>query len=110
MFCTGAFGVERRSPPGRAPVQGAKVRTKHELRVASVLKRGPLEFLEMIVVHELARLRESEHNKAFFRLCRHMLPDYDQYELDMRIWLTWLERDPHPPMRPTAAGPRSSAG
>ena len=75
-------------------VQGAKVRTKHELRVASVFKRGPLEFLEMIVVHELAHLRESEHNKAFFRLCRHMLPDYDRYELDMRIWLTWIERDP----------------
>ncbi|MGB1016408.1 MAG: YgjP-like metallopeptidase domain-containing protein [Nannocystaceae bacterium] len=54
-------------------VQGAKVRTKHEQRVASVFKRGPLEFLEMIVVHELAHLRESEHNKAFFRLCRHML-------------------------------------
>lgn len=72
-------------------VQGRKLKTKHELRVASVFREGPLEFLDMIVVHELAHLREREHNKAFYRLCRHMLPDYDQIEFDMRMWLTWID-------------------
>ncbi len=74
-----------------ARVQGAKVKTKHEIRVASVFKRGAVEFVEMIVVHELAHLRERDHNRAFYRLCRHMLPDYDRVEFDMRVWLTWLD-------------------
>ncbi|NJK31218.1 MAG: creatininase family protein [Deltaproteobacteria bacterium] len=74
-------------------VQGGRLKTKHELRVASIFKQGPPEFLEMIVVHELAHLREREHNKAFFRLCQHMLPDYFQIEFDMRMWLTWLEAE-----------------
>ncbi len=72
-------------------VQGSKLKTKHELRVASIFKQGPEEFLRMIVVHELAHLRERDHNKAFYRLCCHMMPDYDRVELDMRLWLTWLD-------------------
>ena len=72
-------------------VQGGKLKTKHELRVASVFKQAPPEFLEVIVVHELAHLRERDHNKAFYRLCRHMLGDYDQIEFDMRTWLCWRQ-------------------
>ena len=72
-------------------VQGAKLKTKHELRVARVFEDGPGAFLHMIVVHELAHLRERDHDKAFYRLCKHMLPDYHQVELDMRLWLTWLD-------------------
>ena len=45
----------------------------------------------MIVVHELAHLKEKEHNKAFYNLCRHMLSNYHQLELDMRLYLTELE-------------------
>jgi hypothetical protein len=72
-------------------VQGGKLKTKHELRVASIFKQGPPEFLEMIVVHELAHLRGREHDKAFYRLCQHMLPDYHRVELDLRLWLTWID-------------------
>ena len=72
-------------------VHGGKLKTKHELRVASIFRQGPLAFLEMIVVHELAHLRGREHDKAFYRLCRHMLPDYHQIEFDMRLWLTWID-------------------
>ena len=74
-----------------ARVQGGKLKTKNELRVSAVFKKAPLEFLNMIVVHELAHLKEKQHNKAFYRLCLHMLPEYHQLELDMRIYLIQLE-------------------
>jgi predicted metal-dependent hydrolase len=45
----------------------------------------------MIVVHELAHLKEHDHNKAFYQLCTYMLPDYHQLELDLRVYLTWRE-------------------
>jgi hypothetical protein len=48
----------------------------------------------MIVVHELAHLKEFEHNKAFYQLCTHMVPDYHQLEFDLRLYLTHLEAKP----------------
>lgn len=74
-----------------ARVQGGKLKTKNELRVSAVFKKTPVEFLNMIVVHELAHLKEKQHNKAFYRLCLHMLPEYHQLELDMRLYLIQLE-------------------
>jgi predicted metal-dependent hydrolase len=72
-------------------VQGGKLKAKKEIRVASVFKAAAPEFLNMIVVHELAHLKEHDHNKAFYQLCTYMLPDYHQLELDLRIYLTWRE-------------------
>jgi len=45
----------------------------------------------MIVVHELAHLKEKDHNKAFYKLCEHMLPNYHQLEFELRVYLTQLE-------------------
>jgi predicted metal-dependent hydrolase len=72
-------------------VQGNKLKRKNEIRIGSLFKRAPEEFLAMIVVHELAHLKEKEHNKAFYKLCQSMLPDYHQIELDLRIYLTQVE-------------------
>ena len=72
-------------------IQGAKLKAKHEIRIASVFKEAPVEFLRMIVVHELAHLKEKEHNKAFYQLCQYMEPDYHQLEFDTRLYLTHLE-------------------
>ncbi len=72
-------------------VQGGKLKSKNELRIGALFKKSPEAFLQMIVVHELAHLKEKEHNKAFYKLCQHMLPDYHQLELDLRIYLTQLE-------------------
>jgi predicted metal-dependent hydrolase len=72
-------------------IQGGRLKIKNELRVSSVFKKTPEAFLHMIVVHELAHLKEREHNKAFYRLCLHMLKDYHQLELDMRLYLIQLE-------------------
>lgn len=72
-------------------VQGSKLKAKNEIRVASVFKNTPEAFLRMIAVHELAHLKEKEHNKAFYKLCRHMEPSYHQLELDMRLYLTHMD-------------------
>lgn len=68
-------------------VQGGKIKSKNEIHVSSVFKSAPKAFLEMIVVHELAHIKEKEHNKAFYQLCQHMLPEYHQREFDMRLYL-----------------------
>ena len=72
-------------------VQGSKLAAKHEIRIASMFKQAPDEFLRMIVVHELAHLREKGHDKAFYQLCAHMEPQYHQYEFDLRLYLTHVE-------------------
>jgi predicted metal-dependent hydrolase len=72
-------------------VQGAKLKAKNEIRIASLFKSAPLEFLRMIVVHELAHFREKDHNKAFFQLCEYMEPAYHQLEFDVRLYLTHLD-------------------
>jgi predicted metal-dependent hydrolase len=72
-------------------VQGSKHKAKNEIRVAALFKNVPLEFLRMIVVHELAHLREKDHNKAFYQLCMHLEPAYHRFELDMRLYLTHLD-------------------
>ena len=72
-------------------VQGGQLKAKREIRIAALFKEAPADFLRMIVVHELAHLKEREHDKAFFALCCHMEGDYHQLELDTRLWLTALE-------------------
>ncbi len=72
-------------------VQGSKLKSHNSITVASLFKEAPPEFLRMIVVHELAHFKEKEHDKAFYQLCRHMEPDYHQFELDTRLWLQWRE-------------------
>ena len=77
-------------------VQGRKLAARHEIRIAALFKQAPEEFLRMIVVHELAHLREREHDKAFYQLCTHMEPDYHQYELDTRLYLTHMDHGGEP--------------
>ena len=45
----------------------------------------------MIVVHGLAHVKEKDHNKAFYKLCVSMEPDYHQIEFDVRLYLTHLD-------------------
>lgn len=71
-------------------VQGSKLKAKAEIRVATVFRQAPEAFLRMIVVHELAHIKEKDHNKAFYALCCHMEPQYHQLEFDTRLWLTQL--------------------
>jgi UTP pyrophosphatase len=72
-------------------VQGGRLKASREMRIASVFRDAPAEFLRMIVVHELAHLKQAAHDKAFYRLCIHMEPDYHQLEFDLRLYLTHLD-------------------
>ena len=72
-------------------VQGNKLKSKREIRIASLFKDTPPEFLKMIAVHELAHLKERQHDKAFYQLCAYMEPSYHQLEFDVRLYLTHLE-------------------
>jgi hypothetical protein len=72
-------------------IQGGKLKAKREIRVAGLFRQVPEPFLKMIVVHELAHLKERAHGKPFYALCTHMEPAYHQLEFDVRLWLTAVE-------------------
>lgn len=72
-------------------VQGSKLKAKREIRVAALFKDVPLAFLKMIAVHELAHIKEKEHDKDFYKLCTYMEPQYHQYEFDLRVYLTHMD-------------------
>jgi predicted metal-dependent hydrolase len=72
-------------------VQGGKLKAKHEICIGTVFRDAPEAFLRMIAVHELAHLKEKQHDKAFYKLCSWMEPQYHQYEFDVRLYLTHLE-------------------
>ncbi|ALN61006.1 hypothetical protein GLA29479_117 [Lysobacter antibioticus] len=72
-------------------VQGGRLKAAREIRIATLFRDAPAEFLEMIAVHELAHLKHRDHDKPFYQLCAHMNPDYHQHEFDLRLYLTQLE-------------------
>ena len=72
-------------------VQGGKLKSKNEIRVASVFKNMPEEFLQMIVVHEIAHFKEKEHDKAFYNLCTFIMPTYHQIEFDLRVYMMHID-------------------
>jgi predicted metal-dependent hydrolase len=71
--------------------QGGRLKAKRELRISSLFKRCPEPLLRMIVVHELAHLRDKEHSPAFYQLCVHMEPRYHQLEFEARLYLIYQE-------------------
>lgn len=70
-------------------VQGGKLKAKKEIKISSFFKTSPADFLRMIVVHELAHLKERNHDKAFYQMCQYMEPNYHQLEFDCRVYLLW---------------------
>ncbi|WP_137168905.1 YgjP-like metallopeptidase domain-containing protein [Marinomonas sp. FW-1] len=73
-------------------MQGSKLKAKNEIRISSLFRRIPEPLLKMILVHELAHLKEKDHNKAFYKLCCYMEADYHQLEFDLRLYLSHRER------------------
>lgn len=85
-----------------ARVQGGKLKAKREIRVATLFRETPPDFLRMIVAHELAHLKEGDHNKAFYQLCQHIEPAYFQLEFDVRAYLSHLDAGGEPLWAATA--------
>ncbi len=97
-----ALGLHLRT----ARVHGSRLRSSREIRIDLVFREAPAAFLRMILVHELAHLREADHDKAFYQLCTHMEPDYFQLEFDLRLYLTYLAQGGAPFTPPTGGAPR----
>ena len=72
-------------------VQGGKLKAKNEIRISHFFKKVPEPFLRMIVTHELAHLKEKDHNKAFYSLCTHVEAEYHQLEFEVRLYLTYVD-------------------
>ncbi len=89
-------------------VQGSKLKAKREIRVATLFRDVPLEWLRMIVVHELAHMKEREHDKSFYALCEHMEADYHRLEFDVRLYLTHLDAGGERLWANPLAGPEAS--
>lgn len=68
-----------------------RLKTKREIRVATVFREMPQQFLQMIVVHRLAHLKEGGHDKTLPT----SLPAYGaglhQLEFDLRTCLCYLD-------------------
>jgi UTP pyrophosphatase len=79
-----------------ARVQGNRLKAKREIRVAGLFRSMPEPLLKMIVVHELAHLKERDHDKAFYALCTHIEPDYHALEFDLRLALMQAEASGRP--------------
>ena len=71
---------------------GGKLKSKHEIRIATSLKDAPEAMLKMLVVHELAHFKEKEHNKPFYNLCEYMQPNYCEVELDTLLFLSLADQ------------------
>lgn len=80
----------------RSHAHGSKLRKVRDIHISTLFMDAPLEFLRMIVVHELAHMKEPEHDKAFYQLCCNMEPDYHQLEFELRAYLTYLDRGGEP--------------
>ncbi|PMH46130.1 metal-dependent hydrolase [Vibrio sp. 10N.286.49.B3] len=72
-------------------VHGGKIKSKNEIRIASIFRSAPEPLLRMLVVHELAHIKEKNHDKAFYQLCCHMEPHYHQLEFDARLFMVYQE-------------------
>ncbi|MDQ6998594.1 MAG: DUF45 domain-containing protein [Mariprofundus sp.] len=79
----------------KSRVQGAKLKAVRDIHIATMFKNMPIEFLRMIVVHELSHMKESDHNKAFYKLCCNMEPNYHQLEFDLRVHLPIWKQQPN---------------
>lgn len=66
---------------------GRKTKSRNEIKIASIFKKAPIDFLRMIVIHEIAHLKVKDHDKKFYNLCLNMDNNYHQLEFDLRLYL-----------------------
>ncbi len=52
--------------------------SKDRITFNTQLIKTPIEFIEYVVVHELAHIEHKNHSKSFWNLVKEYLPDYKQ--------------------------------
>lgn len=72
-------------------IHGKKIKVINDIKISTNFKNMPYEFLYNVLIHEIAHLKEKEHNKAFYNLCQNMSPEYFQIDFDLRLYLTYLD-------------------
>jgi predicted metal-dependent hydrolase len=70
---------------------GSRTVRKNEIKIASAFKKAPEALLRMLIVHELVHIKEKDHDKAFYKLCCHIEPDYHQLEFDARLFVIYCQ-------------------
>ena len=73
-------------------VQGGKLKAKKEIKISAFFKTSPAEFLRMIVVHELAHLKEMNHSAKFWAIVERICPDYKVAEKELKAWSARLHQ------------------
>ncbi len=58
---------------------------KNRLSFSCRLMRMPQQFIEYVVVHELAHIREKNHSKAFYAIVEKYLPDWKERKKAGRV-------------------------
>jgi predicted metal-dependent hydrolase len=58
--------------------------TAKRIWLSTSLARLPLSCLEYVLVHELVHLHEASHNKRFYQLMQHYLPDWKTREMQLK--------------------------
>ena len=66
---------------------GRKTKSRNEIKIDSIFKKAPIDFLRMIIIHEIAHLKVKDHDKKFYSLCSNMDNNYHQIEFDLRLFL-----------------------
>lgn len=75
------YGCRMGLTPTGVKITGARKRFgscsgKNSLCFSCFLMEYPPEFIDYVVVHELAHIREKNHGKSFYSLVERYLPDY----------------------------------
>ncbi|MGB0733309.1 MAG: YgjP-like metallopeptidase domain-containing protein [Pontibacterium sp.] len=70
---------------------GKKQPIRREILVDTLFKGLSEPLLRMILAHEIAHIKEQEHNKSFYSLCCHIEPQYHQLELELRLILVYRD-------------------
>ena len=61
---------------------------KNILQFNTMMMKLPLHVIEYIVIHELAHIRYKHHQKAFWKLVEHHLPDYKKCVKELKNYTT----------------------
>jgi len=61
---------------------------KNVLSFNTMMMKLPQDVIQYIIVHELAHIKHKHHQKSFWKLVEHYLPDYKQHVAELKKYTT----------------------